>query len=115
MDGDHVDGDRRRYARHDVRVAAMCRRVTEFGIEPPAHGETTDLSLGGFGVILDEYFESGDVVDIDLVLTPHVVTVRALVLDVSPAGDRVRIHCCYTDPPPMVTRAITDFLEARST
>jgi hypothetical protein len=105
--------ERRRYSRHEVCVAAMCRRVTEFGIEPSAHGETTDLSLGGFGVVLDEYFAEGDVVDVDLVLTPNIVTVRAMVLDVSPAGDRVRIHCCYTDPPPMVARAISDFLTAR--
>ncbi len=109
--------ERRRYLRHDVRVAAMCRRVTEYGIEPAAHGETTDLSLGGFGAVFDEYFETGDVVDVDLVLKPHVVTVRALVVDVSPAaaGDRVRIHCCYTDPPPMVARAINDYLEIRCT
>lgn len=105
--------DRRRYHRHAVRVAALCRRVTEHGIEPPAHGETTDLSLGGFGAILDEYFEVGDVVDVDLALAPHIVTFRALVVEVSPAEERVRIHCCYTDPPPLVARAITEFLEAR--
>lgn len=106
--------ERRRYQRHDVRVAALCRRVSEHGIEPAAHGETTDLSLGGFGAVLDEYFETGDVVDVDLVLVPHLVTLRALVVDVSPAGDRVRIHCIYTDPPPMVARAIDDFLSARN-
>ncbi len=107
-----MNDERRRFLRQDVRVAAMCRRVTDAGIEDAAHGETSDMSLGGFGVILDEYFETGDVVDVDLVITPHVVTVRALVVDVSPAGDSVRIHCCYTDPPPMVSRAITEFLTA---
>jgi hypothetical protein len=110
-----MDGERRRYPRHDVLVAALCRRVTPHGIEPPAHGETTDLSFGGFGAVFDEYFEPGDVVDVDLVLSPQVVTVRSIVVDVAPDGDRVRLHCCYVDPPPMVARAITDFLTARST
>ncbi len=104
--------ERRRYARHDIRVVAMCRRVTEHGIEPPAHGETVDLSFGGFGAVFDEYFDTGDVVDVDLVLSARVVTVRAIVVEVAPDGDRVCVHCCYTDPPPMVARAITDFLRA---
>ena len=106
-------GDRREYGRGDLRAAVVCRRVGVSGSDNEAHGETTDVSGGGFGAMLDGSYSAGDVVEADLVLDSQMVTVRALVVATSPEGDHQRVHCAFSAPPAAVRSVIEAFVAAR--
>ena len=106
--------DRRSAPRRSLRAAVVVRRLTPFGPAPEAHGETVDMSFGGFGARLDGEFATGDVVDADLVLGHNVVTLRALVVGTSPDGDHQRVHCAFSTPPVPVQEAIAEFLASAS-
>jgi hypothetical protein len=106
--------DRRGHDRRELRAAVVCRRVVPEGAAADAHGETTDLSLGGFGARLDGSYSTGDVIDADLVLDTHVITVRALVVNATPDGDHQRINCAFSQPPAPVAAVIEKFLAARA-
>jgi hypothetical protein len=110
---DERGAGRRSSERRDVRAAVICRRLAlddEFG---DAHGETTDLSLGGFGARLDGDYKPGDVVDADLVLDLHLITVRAIVVAVTVDGTYQRVHCAFEQPTKPVADVIHRFLAAR--
>lgn len=102
--------DRRTADRSPVRAAIVARRRTPSGSAPEAHGETVDISMGGFGALLDGDFGTGDVVDADLVLGTHVISVRALVVGTSTVGDRRRVHCAFSAPPEPVREVLEAFL-----
>jgi c-di-GMP-binding flagellar brake protein YcgR len=106
--------ERREASRHSLRAAVVCRRLGGADAADEAHGETTDLSLGGFGARLDGRYAPGDVVDADLVLDAHLVTVRALVVNVTVDDDHQLVHCAFSEPPPPVRRVIQAFVAARS-
>ncbi len=111
----HGAADERRTAsRHVLRAAIVCRRLGGAGAVAEAHGETTDLSVGGFGARLDASFAPGDVVDADLVLDAHLVTVRALVVNVAADDDHHLVNCAFSEPPAPVRAVIQAFVAARS-
>ncbi len=102
--------ERREVGRQPKRVAVVARRVTPNGPGDEAHGETTDLSMGGFGARLDGLWGTGDVVDADLVLGTNVVRVRALVVAVSDTGVYQRVHCAFSEPPEPARSVFQEFL-----
>ena len=106
--------ERRDASRHVLRAAIVCRRLGGSGAVDEAHGETTDLSLGGFGARLDAGFAPGDVVDADIVLDAHLVTVRALVVNVARDDDHQLVNCAFSEPPAPVREVIEAFVAARS-
>src|SRR3954451_1354319 len=110
---DESGEDRRGASRHTLRAAIVCRRLGGAGAVEEAHGETTDLSLGGFGARLDANFAPGDVVDADLVLDAHLVTVRALVVGVAKDDDHQIVNCAFSEPPTPVAEVIAAFVAAR--
>jgi hypothetical protein len=112
--GDDNSPERREASRHVLRAAIVCRRLGGAGAVDEAHGETTDLSLGGFGARLDAGFAPGDVVDADIVLDAHLVTVRALVVNVARDDDHQLVNCAFSEPPAPVRDVIEAFVAARS-
>ena len=106
--------ERRGRDRAELRAAVIARRITPSGPGDEAHGETTDLSMGGFGARLDGSYGTGDVIDADLVLDASVVRLRALVVGVSGEGVYQRVHCAFSEPPPAVRDAIAAFLAKHS-
>jgi hypothetical protein len=111
---DESSPERRGASRHTLRAAIVCRRLGGAGAVDEAHGETTDLSVGGFGARLDSKYAPGDVVDADLVLDAHLVTVRALVVGVGPDDDHQLVNCAFSEPPPPVREVIEAFVAART-
>ncbi len=112
--GDESSDERRSASRHTLRAAIVCRRLGATGAVDEAHGETTDVSLGGFGARLDSRYAPGDVVDADLVLDAHLVTVRALVVNVAVDDDHQIVNCAFSEPPAPVRDVIQAFVAARS-
>ena len=106
--------ERRSGSRHVLRAAIVCRRLGSSGAGDEAHGETTDVSLGGFGARLDSQYSPGDVVDADLVLDAHLVTVRALVVNVAADDDHQIVNCAFSEPPAPVSDVIKAFVAART-
>lgn len=106
--------ERRGRERREVRAAIIARRVLPSGLGDEAHGETTDLSLGGFGARLDGQYGTGDVIDADLVLDAKIVRLRALVVGVSGDGIYQRVHCAFSEPVPAAREVIETFLASRS-
>ena len=105
--------DRRGRDRTDLRAAVIARRITPHGPGDEAHGETTDISMGGFGARLDGQYGTGDVIDADLILDAKIVRLRALVVGVSGEGVYQRVHCAFSEPPPAAREVIQAFLAAR--
>ncbi len=106
-------GERRTSSRGVLRAAVVCRRLSGAGPVDEAHGETTDLSLGGFGARLDGRYASGDVIDATLVLDTHLVTIRALVVGVTTDDDHQLVHCAFSEPPGPIREVIEAFVAAR--
>ena len=109
-----MSDERRRRDRATIRAAVIARRITPHGPGDEAHGETTDISMGGFGARLDGQYGTGDVVDADLVLGVKIVRLRALVVGVSGEGLYQRVHCAFSEPPEPVRSALAAFLETES-
>lgn len=106
--------ERRGRDRSEIRAAIVARRVLPTGPGDEAHGETTDLSMGGFGARLDGQYGTGDVIDADLVLGARIVRLRALVVGVSGEGVYQRVHCAFSEPLPEAREVIQTFLESRA-
>ncbi len=106
--------ERRGRDRSEIRAAIVARRVLPTGPGDEAHGETTDLSMGGFGARLDGQYGTGDVIDADLVLGARIVRLRALVVGVSGEGVYQRVHCAFSEPPPAAREVIESFLASRA-
>ncbi len=102
--------ERRDNDRRTVRAAVIARRVTPSGPGDEAHGETTDLSMGGFGARLDGQWGTGDVVDADIVLGASVVRIRALVVGVTSDETYQRVHCAFSEPQEPIRSVLEDFL-----
>ncbi len=102
--------ERRDSDRRSIRVAVIARRVMPSGLGDEAHGETIDLSMGGFGARLDGGWGTGDVVDANLVLGTKIVRVRALVVGVTDGGDHQRVHCAFSTPKEPTRTVLAEYL-----
>jgi hypothetical protein len=104
--------ERRRVDRKVIRAAVVARRVTPTGHAAEGHGETVNISMGGFAARLDGDWGTGDVADAELILGSEVVRIRALVVNVSRDGDYQRVHCAFSQPAEPTRTILSDFLEA---
>ena len=105
-----METERRDSDRRNVRAAVIARRVMPNSMGDEAHGETIDLSMGGFGASLDGAWGTGDVVDANLVLGTNIIRLRALVVSVTEAHDRQRVHCAFSMPEEPTRTILAEFL-----
>lgn len=105
-----METERREGNRRSIRVAVIARRVMPNSLGDEAHGETVDLSMGGFGAMLDGAWGTGDVVDANLVLGTNIIRLRALVVGVTDGDDHQRVHCAFSMPQEPTRSVLAEFL-----